>query len=132
MKKLIVWTLLGLGLTLGCNKKNCNNTPCTEEYAMMMVELSASNNPTLSGIRTESILLKNNMVLAQDSSKSAFQGKYFTLATDSHLELFGYNSRNAVVFKVYQADSLIYTGNYMVGTDCCHIRLDEGKVKIEL
>jgi hypothetical protein len=132
MKNLIAITLFGLGLTLGCNNKNCSNTPCTMEYAMMLVELSSSSNPTLSGIRTESVLLNNNIVLAKDSSKNAFQGKYFELVTDSHLKLLGYNSRHAVVFKVYQADSLIYTGNYLVGTDCCHIRLEEGKVKVEL
>ena len=132
MKKLYVLLALGFGLIQSCSKKNCSNAICTEQYAMLLVKLSSNSNPNLSEIRTESILLKNNVVLALDSSKNAFQGQYFELATDAHLKVFGDNSINAVIFKVYQADSLIYQGNYTVTTDCCHIDLKEGKMDVEL
>lgn len=132
MKKLFVLLALGFGLIQSCSKKNCSNAICTEQYAMLLVKLSSNSNPNLSEIRTESILLKNNVVLARDSSKNAFEGQYFELATDAHLKVFGYNSSNAILFKVFQVDSLIYQGSYTVTTDCCHIDLKEGEMSVEL
>jgi hypothetical protein len=132
MRKILILFILGVGLTQSCNNKNCNNAICTEEFAMLLVKLSSSSNPSLNKIRTESILVEGNVVLERDSTKNAFQGQYFGLATDSHLRQLGYNKENSMLFKVYQSDSLIYTGQYVVATDCCHINLKEGAINVVL
>lgn len=102
------------------------------EFAMLLVKLNSATNPSLNNIRTESILVRNNSILISDSTKSAFQENYFGLATDAHMKELGYNSNNSLIFKVFQGDSLIYTGNYVVATDCCHISLKEGKMTVDL
>lgn len=105
---------------------------CTMEFAMVMVEISDTSNPSLNGIRTESVWMADGSVLHAQQAPGGTVPDQFRVCDDGDLKKMGYNHTGEIQFRIYKNNSLVKSELFVIRTDCCHVRKSSGPEQISL
>jgi len=133
MKKLI--HLLFLLCCFSCTKNNsdCFNTPCTEEFRTIVVNIKNENGAPIALNSFEVLIVKTKIDITRKVNENEFE----MMQESGTYPLFGdeysrdyQNDEVRINFKGFIHNQEIVNADFTVGADCCHVNLIEGTTEI--
>ncbi|MEL7147895.1 MAG: hypothetical protein AAFO69_16095 [Bacteroidota bacterium] len=123
--------ILSIALLLiftACNKDNCNDTACTEEFRSVTVSIVDQEDDPVMLDRTESTLDDGTVLDVDSSLIPGFEDTY-VIADDSHFDILS-EGNNIVIFKGWVGQNQVVEQQFIISKDCCHIDKQDGPEEI--
>ncbi len=127
MKKILLTASLLPGMIACHNTNSCEKVMCTADFRMITVQLQdSSGNPF---VADKIISINNtNQILHTDTGMLLGDGRYYTIADDSHLKLLQQDtSYRSIIMKVIKNNDTLASASYTIAADCCHVSKVAGK-----
>ena len=134
MKTIIAATFLSTLLLISCDKifndndcENCDkqNVACTEEYRMISVQVLNTAGQAVEVLDYKVYFAKDQTDLAPIADLTSFEGSY-AIATDGMMDQIDCDG-SEIIFEFTMDNKTWLKHAYIVGKDCCHIKLNEEK-----
>ena len=115
------------------NSGDCDNIACTAIFIRINVTVVDENQDPVALDAFEVINTQNGQDMTIELSPSEFEGAQefglYPLIEDGVL---GLNQERDVEFRGFIGGEEVVSGNYTVGTDCCHVSLKSGNPQLTL
>ncbi len=127
MKNIIIGLSTLLVASSSCEKQNCPQQACTEEFKSIIVDLEFNtSNPMIDSTKT---FRKNDNKLMQTHTN--FDNNHFVVLDDADKDDLSLEA-STFISKGYFSGQEIFSEEYEIKHDCCHIIKVSGKDTINL
>ena len=119
----------------GTSEQDCNMVACTEVFITITVSVKDASGVAIPLDNYEVIVNDSGKNLVEDFNNDEYQyykeqGLYPILSDAHRIQL--QNSTATITFNGFISENEVVSEEYVVGADCCHVRLISGNTEIIL